>query len=101
MATTNPIDEYPASLNEPKRATLTALRDTMVSRSTITFPQVGLLRALRGSQGALAAVVPARLVAITAYRLTISVTTQSGSDATEEENPGPSGRRGFAGSSSP
>ena len=31
MATTNPIDEYLASLDEPKRATLTSLRDTIMA----------------------------------------------------------------------
>ncbi len=31
MATTNPIDEYLATLEEPKRATLTALRDTIMA----------------------------------------------------------------------
>lgn len=30
MATTNPIDEYLATLDEPKRATLTSLRDTIM-----------------------------------------------------------------------
>ena len=31
MATTNPIDEYLATLDEPKRATLTSLRDTIMA----------------------------------------------------------------------
>lgn len=31
MATTNPIDEYLATLEEPKRATLTSLRDTIMA----------------------------------------------------------------------
>lgn len=31
MATTNPIDEYMATLDEPKRATLTSLRDTIMA----------------------------------------------------------------------
>jgi uncharacterized protein YdhG (YjbR/CyaY superfamily) len=31
MATTNPIDEYLAALGEPKRATLTLLRDTIMA----------------------------------------------------------------------
>ncbi len=31
MATTTPIDEYLASLDEPKRATLTSLRDTIMA----------------------------------------------------------------------
>ena len=31
MATTNPIDEYLASLDEPKRATLTSVRDTIMA----------------------------------------------------------------------
>ena len=31
MATTTPIDEYLASLDEPKRATLTCLRDTIIA----------------------------------------------------------------------
>jgi len=30
MATTNPIDQYLATLDEPKRATLTSLRDTIM-----------------------------------------------------------------------
>jgi uncharacterized protein YdhG (YjbR/CyaY superfamily) len=35
MATTNPIDEYLAGLDEPKRATLTSLRDTI----TVIVPE--------------------------------------------------------------
>ena len=31
MATTNPIDEYLATLDEPKRTTLTSLRDTIMA----------------------------------------------------------------------
>ena len=31
MAATNPIDEYLAGLDEPKRATLTTLRDTIMA----------------------------------------------------------------------
>jgi uncharacterized protein YdhG (YjbR/CyaY superfamily) len=31
MATTNPIDEYLAALDEPKRTTLTSLRDTIMA----------------------------------------------------------------------
>jgi len=31
MATTNPIDEYLAALDEPKRTTLTSLRDTILA----------------------------------------------------------------------
>ena len=31
MATTNPIDEYLAALDEPKRTTLTSLRDTITA----------------------------------------------------------------------
>ena len=31
MATTNPIDDYLATLDEPKRATLTSLRDTVMA----------------------------------------------------------------------
>ena len=31
MATINPIDEYLASLDEPKRATLTSVRDTIMA----------------------------------------------------------------------
>ena len=31
MATTNPIDEYLATLDEPRRATLTSLRDTIMA----------------------------------------------------------------------
>jgi uncharacterized protein YdhG (YjbR/CyaY superfamily) len=31
MATTNPIEEYLATLDEPKRATLTSLRDTIMA----------------------------------------------------------------------
>ena len=31
MATTNPIDEYLASLDEPKRATLSSVRDTIMA----------------------------------------------------------------------
>ena len=35
MATTSPIDEYLATLDEPKRTTLTSLRDTI----TATVPE--------------------------------------------------------------
>lgn len=31
IATTNPIDEYLAALDEPKRTTLTSLRDTIMA----------------------------------------------------------------------
>jgi uncharacterized protein YdhG (YjbR/CyaY superfamily) len=31
MATTNPIDDYLATLDEPKRTTLTSLRDTIMA----------------------------------------------------------------------
>jgi uncharacterized protein YdhG (YjbR/CyaY superfamily) len=31
MATTNPIDQYLATLDEPKRATLTSVRDTIMA----------------------------------------------------------------------
>ena len=31
MAPTNPIDDYLATLDEPKRATLTSLRDTIMA----------------------------------------------------------------------
>jgi uncharacterized protein YdhG (YjbR/CyaY superfamily) len=31
MVTANPIDEYLASLDEPKRATLTSMRDTIMA----------------------------------------------------------------------
>ena len=31
MSTTNPVDEYLAALDEPKRATLTSLRDTIMA----------------------------------------------------------------------
>jgi uncharacterized protein YdhG (YjbR/CyaY superfamily) len=31
MTTTNPIDQYLATLDEPKRATLTSVRDTIMT----------------------------------------------------------------------
>jgi hypothetical protein len=32
MSTTNSVDEYLATLDEPKRATLTSLRDTIMAK---------------------------------------------------------------------
>jgi hypothetical protein len=46
MAATNPIDEYLAALDEPKRTTLTSLRDTIMA----IFPRRGAVHLIRAAR---------------------------------------------------